>query len=112
MGKMKSVYYVDGQTLVCLLVADGRVMARGLSICSRRDIFTFEQGKKQARDAAMEAFGRQCDVRPIKLGATRSCPVDELSLSLARDRFGEYKGYYMPILSFTEHAVVLKGKCL
>ncbi len=106
---MKQVYYLDGQTMVCLLVDKNEVLARGISVCSRQDIFTYKTGKRQALSAASEAYGRKCNVRPIKVDAPRLF-CDTLSISLARDRFGEYKGTYLPELTETERNVVLRGK--
>jgi hypothetical protein len=108
MMKDKAIYYVDGATTVCLLRKDGEIVARGLSIQSRLDEWDGAEGRKYARDRANEALGRQRDCAEINLDAYERSGylVDTVRLSLARDRFGEYKGYYMPTLTPTEILVL------
>jgi hypothetical protein len=103
---MKPVYYYDGNTTVCLLVENKQVLARGLSICSRDDVFFGSDGRDLSRKRALEALGRQKDCCEIRLDAYRAHPCDIVSLSLARDRFGEYKGYYQPVLTPTEIIII------
>jgi len=109
--KNKPIYYVDGETTVCLLLEGKEVVARGIAICSRADFFNPAEGRRRARNRALEARGRQRDCEEIKLGLVRSAWVDELSMSLARDRFGNYKGYYKPVLTPTEEWLVRSRIC-
>ena len=104
--KDKAIYYVDGQTTVCLLQEDGDIVARGISVCSRLDEFDKAEGRNRARNRALEARGRQRDCGEILLDVPRSTWFDAVHLSLARDRFGEYKGYYYPTLTPTERLVL------
>jgi len=101
--KSKTIYYLDGACTVCLLIEDGMVMARGIAICSRNDLFDYVEGKERSRKRALEANGRQRDCGEIKLQESDRWEwFDIMHLSLARDRFGDYKGYYMPELTSTE----------
>ena len=106
--KDKVIYYMDGATTVCLLRKDGVIVARGLAICSRLDDWDGAEGRRHSRDRANEAYGRKHDCAEINLDAVRrgEYPVDVIHLSLARDRFGCYKGYYYPTLTPTETLVL------
>lgn len=104
--KDKAIYYMDGQTTVCLLQENGVVIARGISVCSRWDCFDGAEGRRLARNRALEARGRQEDCALINPDVIHR----NVYLSLARDRFGDYKGYYYPNLTNTECLVLrLKG---
>jgi len=108
--KDKAIYYVDGATTVCLLREGNEIVARGISICSRADEFEVHEGRAYARNRALEARGRESDCGKILLDTPRSTWFDIIHLSLARDRFGDYKGYYYPQLTSTEKLVLnLKG---
>lgn len=100
--KNKTIYYADGATMVCLLVDDSKVVARGFSVCSKLDFFDKTLGKKYAHNRALEARGRQKDCGKIRLDLPRKTWFDRVRLSLAKDRFGDYKGQYEPILTNTE----------
>ena len=106
--KDKAIYYMDGATTVCLLRKDNEIVARGISICSRLDAWDGAEGRKHARDRANEAEGRKRDCAEIKLDILNRGDrvVDAVRLSLACDRFGDYKGYYMPELTPTERLVL------
>ena len=104
--KDKTIYYVDGQTTVCLLQEDSEIVARGISVCSKLDYFDLWEGKRYARNRALEARGRQRDCGEIRLDSPRSTWFDVIHLSLARDRFGDYKGYYQPLLTPTERLII------
>jgi len=103
--KDRAIYYVDGRTTVCLLQEDGDIVARGISVCSRLDSLSKAEGRRCARNRALEAKGRQQDCAEIRLDHPRSIWFDKAHLSLARDRFGDYKGYYMPELTPTEKLI-------
>ena len=94
-------YYNDGRTTVCLIKEDGTVVARGISICSKIDLLS-GKGRELARNRALEARGRKADCGLIKLDEPRKGWFDIVDLSLAKDRFGDYKAYYMPVLTPTE----------
>jgi hypothetical protein len=97
------IFYMDGNTTVCLLMKDGVAVARGIGIFSRLDTnFVPAIGRKYALDRAHEAEGRKENCRPILIDAERNADYDWFDSSLARDRFGVYKGYYMPDLTGTE----------
>lgn len=102
----KKIFYRDGATMVCLLVREGFVEARGLSICSRADEFNPKMGRTQALARAMEAVGRECDCQPIKISTPRSTFTDRIHLQLAIDRFGEFKGYFHPKISPAERLIL------
>ncbi len=102
----KSVYYRDGATMVCLLVREGSVVARGLSVCSRADEFSPKMGRMQALARAREAAGRERDCSPIKINAARSTFTDRIHMQLAADRFGVFKGYFHPRLSPAERLIL------
>lgn len=104
--KDKAIYYVDGQTTVCLLRENDYIVARGISVCSRLDCFDNAEGRRFARNRALEARGRQRDCGEILLDTPRTTWFDRVHLSLARDRFGSYKGYYEPELTPTERLVL------
>ncbi len=106
--KDKAIFYVDGATTVCLLRRDGDIVARGISIHSRLDEWDGAEGRKYARDRANEALGRKRDCAEFNMDAVERSGqyVDVVRLSLARDRFGNYKGYYMPRLTPTEILVL------
>ena len=104
--KNKAIYYVDGATTVCLLQENGETVARGLGICSRADDWDGAEGRKYARNRALEARGRESDCGEILLNTPRSVWFDMVHLSLARDRFGDYKGYYYPQLTPTERLIL------
>lgn len=104
--KDRIIYYTNGKTTVCLLRENDNIVARGISVCSRLDIFNRGEGKRHARNRAFEARGRQRDCAEIKLGTPRSMWFDVVHLSLARDCFGDYKGYYMPKLTPTEETIL------
>lgn len=104
--KDKAIYYIDGHTTVCLLREDGEIVARGISVCSRLDYFDLAEGRRFAHSRALEARGRQKDCGEILLDTPRTIWFDRVHLSLARDRFGNYKGYYMPELTSTETLVL------
>jgi hypothetical protein len=102
-------FYLDGRTTVCLILHGNKAVARGVSICSRAedafqilDGFIDSKGRKQALSAAREAVGRKMNVRPIMVLTPRHEWHDKLSLSLAQDRFGIWKGAYKPELTPTE----------
>jgi hypothetical protein len=97
-----SVFYMDGNTTVCLLMKEGVPIARGLSIYSRVDAFNPSEGRRRALARAREAEGRKMDCRPILVAAPRMAAYDWFDLSLAKDRFGGFKGFYMPQLTDTE----------
>ena len=113
MSKTKNngaVFYMDGNTTVCLLMEEGVPLARGLSTFSRMDeVFIPSDGRKQALDRAKEAAGRKVDCHPILVDAPRANPFDWFDISLARDRFGSYKAYYRPVLTTTEE-LLLKNR--
>jgi hypothetical protein len=96
------VFYMAGNTTVCLLMRDGVPMARGLSIYSRMDGFDPAEGRRRAMNRAREAEGRQSDCGQILIRAPRGNDFDWFDLSLAKDAFGDFKGYYMPLLTETE----------
>lgn len=109
MKNNKRVFYVDGATTVCLMIKDGEVVARGLSIASRAEVeFDPALGRKYATDRANEALGREADCSPIDIDAKRAdgVYVDKIRMQLAIDRFGYYKGYYRPTLTPTEYLVL------
>lgn len=108
----KPVYYYDGNTTVCLLMDNGIAVARGISICSRADEFCGEYGREQARKRALEAYGRESNCEEIKLDAPRMNWCDYITLSLANDRYGGFKGTYMPTLSPTEELITRKSYIL
>ena len=110
---MKSVFYEDGNTMVCLLLDEKtkEVLSRGISIRSRVEtINDVEKWEKQAQSRAMEAIGRRNDCSPIKLDAPRASKFDVISLSLAADRFGAFKGYYKPTITNTERILLNKKR--
>jgi len=110
MSKVKAngpVFYVDGATTVCLLMVDNKVVARGISVASALDAFIPLLGRKNALDVAREAAGRKKNCKKIDLFATRYTPFDWFNLSLAKDRFGDYKGVYEPELTDTEKLFIL-----
>ncbi len=108
--RKNKIFYNDGQTTVCLILgSDQTVLARGIAICSRMDDFDGREGRATAQARAMEAVGRQADCGEIKVIAPRANPYDLIPVSLAKDRFGEYKGYYLPNLTPTE-ALLLELK--
>jgi len=100
------VFYFDGGTTVCLLMQNGSVIARGISVYSRMDTFCFKTGRQIALARAREAAGRQCNCSKILLDAPRSMSFDWLNLSLAKDRFGDFKGYYCPEMTDTEKLLI------
>lgn len=104
--KDKVIYYVDGATTVCLLQENDEIVARGISVCSRLDEFDKAEGRRYARNRALEARGRRCNCGEILLNKPRSTWFDVVHLSLARDRFGNYKGYYYPQLTSTERLIL------
>lgn len=104
--KEKAIYYMDGQTTICLLLNDDTVVARGISVCSRADYFNKDEGRRFAHNRALEARGRQRDCGEIRLDLPRSTWFDRVHLSLARDRFGGHKGYYRPKLTPTENLII------
>lgn len=97
---------MDGQTTVCLLLEEKKVVARGLSICSRWDDWDGALGRKHALARAHKARGMKQDCDEIKLMSNRTLPVDIVKLSLTRDRFGDFKGYFQPQLTPTEYMIV------
>jgi len=112
---IKELYYQDGNNVICLLIEDKQVVARGIAICSAYDVFSFEQGKEDSKKRALEARGRKSNCQPILLPyesdirefgvapvVIRSHETDLFTLSLVVDRFGGYKGYYNPTLTTTE----------
>jgi hypothetical protein len=99
-------YYYDGNTTVCLLMEDGVPVARGISVASNIDDFDPSFGRKQSLDRARKAYGTKSDVERIDLFAVRYTPYDWFSLSLAKDHFGEFKGYYNPNLTSTEKLLI------
>jgi len=103
--KDRAIYYVDGAVTVCLLQENGEIVARGISVCSRADYFDLHEGRRYARNRALEARGRGRDCGEIRLDLPRSTWFDMVHLSLARDRFGNFKGQYKPILTETEKLV-------
>jgi len=104
--KNRAIYYVDGQTTVCLLRENDTFIARGISVCSKSDHFDGAEGRRFAHNRALETKGRQRDCGEIKLDEPRIAWFDVISLSLAKDRFGGYKGYYLPELTPTEKIVI------
>jgi len=105
-NKDRTIFYVDGATTVCLLQQDGEVVARGIAICSRCDWENIKVGKDSAHKRALEARGRKADCCEIKLEEIdRLGWFDILHVSLARDRFGDFKGYYNPKLTPTEEII-------
>lgn len=107
-NKINKCFYNDGQTTVCLLIGQDKetVLSRGIAICSRDDYYSPKDGRDMAYQRAREALGRKADCGEIKLDAVRSHPCDQITLSLARDRFGDYKGYYMPTPTDTEKMLI------
>lgn len=103
--KNRAIYYIDGSTTVCLLRENGEIVARGISICSRLDYFIKAVGRQNARNRALEARGRKRDCSEILLDKPRREWFDVIHLSLAKDRFGDYKGYYYPQLTPTEKLI-------
>ena len=105
--KIKAIYYRDGATTVCLLQEQGEVVSRGLAVHSRHDYYDYDEGKERAHKRALEARGRQRNCEEIKLQEVdRWGWFDAIHLSLARDRFGDYKGYYKPELTSTENILL------
>jgi len=105
MSKVKNngaVFYMVGNTTVCLLMEEGTPIARGISIYSRMDEFDSSEGRKRALDRAKEAAGRQEDCQPILIEAPRGSPFGWFDLSVAKDLFGSYKGSFKPELTDTE----------
>ncbi len=102
----KSIFYRDGATMVCLLVRQGMVVGRGLSICSRADEFSPKMGRAQALGRAQEAVGRRRDCSPIRMDVARPVFMDRIHLQLAIDRFGEFKGYFHPKVSPAERLIL------
>lgn len=105
--KDRIIYYIDGQTTICLLRENDEIVARGISVCSRLDLFDKAEGRRYARNRALEARGRQVDCGEIRLDQVfRSTWFDVVHLSLAKDRFGNFKGTYMPVLTPTENLIL------
>jgi len=107
---LKKIFYADGQTTVCLLKVDNEIVSRGISICSRRDDWDGAEGRKYALGRAREAYGRQTNCGRIILEKETDGWCDVISLSLAKDRFGDFKGYYFPYLTSTEEIIVNNKK--
>ena len=57
----KELYYYHGKITVCLLVKDGTVVARGVSICSPKDQFVKRIGRAKALGRALRAVTRRED---------------------------------------------------
>ncbi len=102
--KDRPIFYMDGATTVCLLPKDNMIVARGIAVHSRFDMFDGAEGRRYAFARAQEASGRQRDCCKIKLDTVRR--IDLVHLSLARDRFGEFKGYFHPRLTKTENIII------
>jgi hypothetical protein len=111
-NKTRYTFYNDGATTVCLIKVDGDVVARGLSICSRADSYDPLEGEDKARSRALEALNRQADCGEIRLDLPRASWMDVLNVSLARERYGNYKGYYKPALTQTENMLFGKREIL
>jgi len=69
---------------------------------------SIEEKKRWIDNASYEELlrNRQRDCGEILLDTPRTTWFDRVHLSLARDRFGSYKGYYMPELTPTERLVL------
>ena len=111
--KNGTVFYTAGNITVCLLIEDGVPVARGLGIFSRLDTFDPAIGRDYAVSRAKEALGRKCECGEILIDAARGNAYDWFDSSLAKDLFGNYKGYYMPTLTNTEKLLLkFNGKTI
>jgi hypothetical protein len=100
--KNGNVFYTFGNTTVCLIMQEGVPIARGLAIHSSMDLFDPAEGRRKAIARAKEALNRKENCAPIMLTAPRGNAYDWFDSSVAKDAFGEWKGYYMPDLTGTE----------
>ena len=107
--KNGTVFYLVGNTTVCLIMKEGVAVARGIAVHSCLDKFDPREGRDRAVSRAKEALNRQSDCGTIMLDAPRGNPYDWFSSSIARDLFGDFKGYYNPALTLTEQRLLAKG---
>ena len=107
--KNGTIFYLIGQMTVCLLMQDGEAVARGLGIHSSLDLFDPKIGRDNAVSRAKEAYNRKSDCGEILLDAPRGNAYDWFDSSVAKDLFGDYKGYYQPSLTETEKRLLAKG---
>ncbi len=105
--KSKQMYYTVGNITVCLLVEDGTVIARGVAIRSRVDLFDPKLGRKYSLDRAREAAGRKTNCNLIDISAYRGNPFDWFDLSIAKDMFGGFRSFYNPTLTDTERLFLI-----
>ena len=104
----KTIHYRVGNIIVCLLLEEGKVVSRGVSVCSRMDVCDEEKGRKKSMRRAKEAFGRKCDVYPIKLFESRGYKFDWFDLAIVKEWFGGNLGCYGPELTQTEKVLILR----
>ncbi|MDP2684759.1 MAG: hypothetical protein Q8P20_07035 [bacterium] len=98
---VKEIYYQDGRNVVCLLVENGKAVAKGVSICSKFDRYDYMEGADKAKKRALEAKGRKQNCQEINIIGRNAKGrkiegVDIFQLSLAMSNHGTWKGFYFP----------------
>lgn len=97
-------YYYEGTTTVCLLIEDGKVVTRGVSVCSPLDQFVKKIGRAKALGRAIQALVRGGDVGEMIPFRFDSCQY-RLGLEYAWWNF-LYKSSYLPKLTEKEKAIL------
>ncbi len=100
---------------VCLLLKEGEVVARGISICSMREQHNKQDGRSRAFGRARRALVKKENGEPIndktdRFKPLKSVTVAELLYPLTRTKseYGVYKSSFMPELTTKEKLILGK----
>ncbi len=98
LGARVIVYYLyNARATVCLLIKEGKVVARGLSICNPKDQFIKRLGQVKAIGYAIKAYTRATNSLPVPHGWERwkymssYLPLLLPDEKVIMDRFGKEK---------------------
>lgn len=110
-GQVKTIFYYlkddrtkKPHTTVCLLVSpDGRILSRGISICSPLDSFRKKTGKDKALGRAIKALVRKISSEPIQPFSHSFSGSEERIryLKEVEKEFG-FKSTYLPTARYFE----------
>jgi len=98
-------YYLEKEITVCLLVKNGKVVARGIAVCSPSDQFVKKTGRAKALGMALRAAINKENNQIIK---PRRFILYQPIHPLFKAEIFVYRSYYLPSLTEFEKKLLNK----